>query len=143
MADPISIIASISGIISIGTSLSIQLYQFIDNLQSAPSDIRELAQELNSLCSILAQIQKIISKNNGLPHQEVSVDLQDVLKSCRAKLVQLQMVVKAHEIRGGATFLSKRWKAWSWTLQEKEVTVLKTQLMAHKQTLGVTLVLCN
>lgn len=141
MADPLALISSIAGLIAVGTKISVQLSDFLGSIRSAPSDIRDLAQELTDLCSILRRLQDIFSKNNGLHHQELSSDFQSVLNSCMDKLLQLQVLVGTYRVKEGAGFLTKRWKAFSWTFQEKEVAVLRGQLEAHKATLNIALLL--
>lgn len=142
MADGLSIASSIAGIIALGSQVSIQLYQFIENVKSASSDVRDLVHEVTGLCSVLKQLRATFTKNGGLHnHQGLSVDLRNVLISCEAKLEQLHVLVKAHEVQRGARYLSKKWKVWSWALQEREVRLLRAQLEAHKATLTITLLL--
>lgn len=146
MADPVSIAASIASLISVGTKTSIQLCQFIEDVRAAPSNIRDLSKELTDLCSILKRLQTAFSNTNSQgskQHEELSADFENVLDSCMDKFIQLQLLVKAHEIKDGDGALARKWKGWRWTFQEKEVMALKTQLEAHKATLNITLTMAT
>lgn len=146
MADPLSAATSIASLISVGFKTSLQLSQFIESVRAAPGDIRDLAKELTDLCSILKKLQAAFSKGDNrasIQHKELSRDFENVLDSCMDKFIQLQMLVKAHEIKNSDGALARKWKGWRWTFQEKEVLTLKTQLEAHKATLNITLTLAT
>lgn len=145
MADPLSLLSSLAGLTAVGAKLSVDLYQFIDTIRSAPGDIRSLAKELTDLCSIIKRLQTTFNNtsNGSLQHKELSKDFLNVLDSCMEKFLQLQVLLKTHEIKSTDGILARKWKQWSWTLQEKEVTALRAQLEAHKATLNITLLLAT
>lgn len=139
MADLLSIVASITGLVATGTSLTTQVYQFIDSIRSASNDLQNLARELKELCSILQKLEKNFS--NGVRHQELWVNLKDVLGSCMTKFLQLESLIKAHQIKTKDGWISRQWKRGKWVLRDKEVKSLRTQLEVHKATLKITLLL--
>jgi len=56
MADPLSIIASITSISIAGFQLASKLYDIVDTVRGAPKEIAYLAEEMLSLSQLLDQL---------------------------------------------------------------------------------------
>jgi hypothetical protein len=139
MADPLAIVASISSVAAVGTEALAQLYQFTRGIRYASDNIQNLVRELQNLCSVLNKLEK--NFGTGVRHQELWLDLKEVLLSCKNLFLRLRGIVKAHKIKRDDGWLLRQWKRGKWTLQEREVTNLRSQLEAHKATLKITLLL--
>lgn len=139
MADPLAIAVSISSIIAVGTDVLTQLYRFINSIRTATNNIQNLAREVRELCSILEKLEKNFS--TGVRHQELWLDLKEVLQSCKVLFLKLKGIVTAYRIKRDDGWLLRQWKKGKWTFQEKEVIYLRSQLEAHKATLKITLLL--
>lgn len=139
MPDPLSIVVSISGVAAVGTEALAQLYLFIRGIRYASDNIQNLARELQDLCTVLEKLEK--NFNTGVRHKELWLDLKEVLHSCKNLFLRLRGIVKAHRIKRDDGWFLRQWKRGKWTLQEKEVTYLRSQLEAHKATLKITLLL--
>lgn len=133
MADPLSITVSITALLTTG----VRICQFIDDARSAPSGIRDLARELQDLCSILRDLERNFS--NDARHEELWLNLKDVLDSCMRKFQQLQQLANTHMIRTGDSWYLRQQKKLKWPFREKEVVYLRAQLEAHKSTLNIAL----
>lgn len=59
MSDPLSVTASVAGIIGAFLHDSKRLYEFIYTLQNAPKDIAALSADLRALYEILAHITNV------------------------------------------------------------------------------------
>lgn len=141
MTEPLSIISGVAGLLVIGTSIYVQLDQFIGSVQSAPSDIKDLAREIKDFCSILGRVEQTFK--TGDHHNGLMSDFGAVLDSCMSKFLQIQELVELYGVKPDDTKLSQRMKGWRWMLQEKQVAGLRDQLAAHKLTLSITLLLCS
>lgn len=145
MAEPISIAASIVGLISFGSKLTNTLHTYIDNVHSARMEIIETSRELESLCLVLRRLEKVYRP------AEWDSDLKQVLDSCRRIFVELENVTGRAGVvergdggdvvgAGGVAAWTRRWKRMLWVLSEaKDVDRLKGHLEAHKATLNITL----
>lgn len=141
MADPLSIISGITGLLVIGAKIYLQLDQFIGAVQSAPEDIKDLAREIQDPCSILRKVEQTFKK--GAQHDDLMSDLGAVLESCLSKFVTLQELVQLYAVKSDDSKVSQTLKGWRWALQEKQIGALRDQLGAHKMTLNITLLLCS
>lgn len=141
MADPLSVISGIAGLLAIGANIYLQLDQFIGAVQSAPDDIKDLAREIQDFCSILGRVEETFKK--GVHHDGLMSDLGAVLESCASKFLMLQELVQLYAVKPGDSKVSQTLKGWRWTLQESQVAALRDQLGAHKMTLDITLLLCS
>lgn len=106
MTDPLSIVASITSLLAVGTQVTKEPYQFIDSARSASGDIRDLARELRELCSILGDLER--NFGNDVRHKELWLNLEDVLGSCMRRFQQLQALVNTHMIKAGDGFCGNR-----------------------------------
>lgn len=60
--DPLSITASIAGLISLANELFPLLVTFVQDVRSYPKDFTALLQEARSICGVLSFIKPIIEK---------------------------------------------------------------------------------
>lgn len=140
MADLLSVISGITGLLAIGGKIYLQLDQFIGAVQSAPEDIKDLAREIRDFCSILERVEHTFKM--GVQHDGLMSDLGAVLESCLSKFVMLQELVQLYAVNPDDSKVSQTLKGWRWALQERQIAALRDQLGAHKMTLNITLLLC-
>lgn len=149
MADPLSVAASIIGLISFGGKLTSLLHTYIDNVASARIEIIETTRELEALCLVLRRLETVYRPADW------DADLKHVLDSCRRIFVELEKAtgragggkITAGECEetglaglGGVAGWTRRWKKLMWVLNEaKDIGRLRGYLEAHKATLSITL----
>lgn len=145
MADPVSLLASLVTLITTGAQVSVLLNDFINNLDSAQSEIRDLARALNDLCLVLSRLKTIFDGGNNaaVGHELLLRDFRGVLESCMEKLNRLHNLVRDHKVTISDRFCNRSWKKLQWALHGKEVIRLMNQLEAHKSTLSITLLMSS
>ena len=77
MADPLSIAASIAGLLFLGVRMGETLNEFINSARSVPAFVHAISDEFDTLTHVLAYIQEIITDDNG----SKSVDAE-LLSAC-------------------------------------------------------------
>lgn len=140
MAEFFGILASLTGLISLGTKLSAQISQFAESFRSTPQNARDLVYELQELCSILDRLWKAFSGRQPRENDPL-LNLRDVLDSCGGRFGELEKFANAHMVREGDRAFSRQMRRWKWVLREKEVAALRNLLEEYKATLAITLLL--
>lgn len=135
MTDPISVTASIAGLIALGNTIS-QTIQFI---RSSSEHVQALSDELDDLCILLDRLQTTFA--NVPRHELLWRYLKHVLTSCMERLQQLELLVKTYRVGVADGPMSQIWAQWRWNSREKEIIALKSQLEGYKSTLNITLLL--
>jgi len=60
MSDPLSIAASIAGLISLVQTLTPLLVRYVDSTRSYPTEFKALIAEIQSFCGILSQLKHVL-----------------------------------------------------------------------------------
>jgi cell division protein ZapA (FtsZ GTPase activity inhibitor) len=81
MADPLSITASIVGIVSLGFQVAKGLYQLADGIGSAEEEVRVYAGEINEISKLLNHIRVTILATPNVPFDSRSL-INDVIDIC-------------------------------------------------------------
>jgi|SRR5579862_7947288 len=137
MADPLSIFATVAGLVSAAATVSTEIYGFIANVKDAPKGMESLKAETDSLSSVLRQLSSTLQNDfdTKYPFPPSSAeDLKLVLNSCRSKFGEIEE--KLNDYRTGR-FLGKL----RFVFADKDIAKLLRSLEAHKQTLAITCLL--
>lgn len=134
------IASAINGLItlSLHSRPAIQTHRLIENVRSAPDDMQILARELRELGLVFENLRKTLLAQE-LGGERLPLNLENVIGSCMGDFLQLGLLVKSHGIRADDGKLLRQWKKWRWALREKEVSALRAQLEAYKETLNSVL----
>jgi hypothetical protein len=68
MADPLSIAASVAGLLALAQKLVPLLVGYVQNVKTHPKEFTELIGELRSLCGVLCLLQPIIQRLDSSPN---------------------------------------------------------------------------
>ena len=97
MSDPLSIAASVAGLLALTGTVSKSVFQFVTSIKDAPEDARTLVRSLYTLNVVFGQIQQntldpdFISETDDKDVEE----LQRCLANCTSLFTQLQKKVEA------------------------------------------------
>ena len=138
MSDPLSITASVAGLISLAGYLYTQLDTFISNVKDAPSLAQTIRSEINSFRNSLSALQKLLNSPNLqasraalIPADHVVVSFTDaVLLFSQLESTVLPLTsVTEFDLVGKVQWVRKRTK----------LNELITRLQWHKLTLVLQL----
>lgn len=139
MADPLSIIASITGLVALGVKVSNGLAQIISEAKAVDALLTELTNDLLVLCTILAEVEAISTwRESAGDHL-----LPAALERCDRTLKDLQAIIEIFQksvARGG---LQKRWLQATWASKQKQIASISARISEHKSTLTLALQMQN
>jgi len=138
MADPLSIAASIAGLLSLGMRIGVTLNEFITSAKSAPASVRAISDELDTLTRVLTYIQEVITKDNGSKVVDAGL-LSAALSGCMKSFEELESRLSALRTQFQGNTVRKVWAQISWPTKEKEIVFMAQRLGEHKATLGIAL----
>ena len=144
--DPLSVIAGVLGIVSVAAQSSKVLYELIDAVRTAPTEITNISRDTHAFYSILfslesslkdSKIAAAIAEDEGLT--ALVGNLREPLGNCTAILGQLML-----KIQGFVRPLdAERWRFSSndlkWWVGRKEILELTARVEATKVTLNTGL----
>ncbi|KAH7150995.1 hypothetical protein DER46DRAFT_614143 [Fusarium sp. MPI-SDFR-AT-0072] len=107
--DPLSIIASIAGIATAGTSLTKAIYHFISSTRGASHEMIEIARNISDLSCILSEPRRVLQESTDL---------------CSRKLLRR---------------ISKGFQTFRWSLKRSEVQYKLTLIESHKTVIHLML----
>ena len=135
MADPLSIAASVAGLITIGA----QLLTIIGSVQAKSSnELKTLSKEVGGVRDTLTQLQKIIQSHGINPSKDEGwlQALDSASCDCGDTFLGLQKILS------GLVSTSKYevvWKKIKWTVKEQEILEARRRLESYKSTLDLLL----
>lgn len=135
MADPLSIAASITGIIT----AAVKITTVLSDLHDAPDHIADLSTEVNNIRIVFKAFQNLLNKPDSLPSRRAAmVQLEDVV------VIVTEIVLVFSELQTIVTPLSNMrirspLRALTWAWQRSTTTRLVNQLQRHKSSLTVVL----
>lgn len=140
MADPLSIAASVMGLLAVGTAVSKTVFQIVNDTRSAPFVIRSLSQELEGLCKGLGSLAAMLD-GGVLPSWQnfPAIELSELLGNIMEDFKSLQTILGEYRVTPSDGVLRQRWKQLLWVFRESDVDDLKKSIEAYKATLGLTM----
>jgi Fungal N-terminal domain of STAND proteins len=140
MSDPLSIIASVTGVVAFGFQVSVTVANFISDIKDAPSYVLSLKNEIDGLSSMLQRLEEKLRVDfNGTPPypHEVAMDLKKVLSNLNNELERVDKYMKQLSIEGKHF---RTWHSLVATLKrkymEEDITTCQRKIEAYKGTLN-------
>ena len=133
--DPLSITASVVGLASSVTALSIRINEFTSDFRDAAADVEGVSRELADMTMILQKLRNETSTSISLPNH-LQRDLDQVLRNCNRSVVEMDVFLKKASTR--------KMKSMSWAFSgKKECMNICRAIEAHKSTINITLALSS
>lgn len=137
MADPLSIVASITGLTAIGLGVARSLYQTISSVADVPASARSLHTELRIICQVLDTLADYIEKGVTAPRclSDIVEQLDIEIRAVR-NLVDRHRDVNANSLRQGVNGVV-------WTFKSEEINEIRDRIGRYQQLLGISLTLAT
>lgn len=137
--DPLSVTASVFGLLTAGAKITSVLFEFSNNVLGAPGVARNLMQEMNDIEAALHSLQAYISGRAQLSAERGAlIQLEHVLTTltgCVTTYSDLQRIVDGLDTRPEMSTMAKL----KWSHQESTISLVLQRLQNHK--LSLTLML--
>lgn len=138
MADPLSIAASIAGVITLADVVFGRLYKYAKVVKDAPSEVKKLTTLVNDLGGLLNSLARLARALEGEPF-DASLRIQHV-DSCHFILSKLdKMLQKADKDLGKPSQLDKLQRKLKWPLSTPQIKEYLEELSIHKESLSLAL----
>ncbi|KAI1051112.1 hypothetical protein LB506_010822 [Fusarium annulatum] len=138
MSDPLSVTASVVGIVGALLHGSKRLYEFIDSLQNAPKDITAISTDLRALYEILAHITNV--QNRLSSHLALCFSLKAPLENCLNIFDEFTALLQGFtQTSRDGTIQVRVWKQITWAFKDKEIQLFRDTIMTYKVSLDMAL----
>ncbi|KAF5718825.1 white-collar 1 [Fusarium mundagurra] len=138
MSDPLSVTASVVGIVGALLHGSKRLYEFIDSLQNAPKDIAALSTDLRALYEILAHITNVQDKLSS--HLDLCGSLKAPLENCLNIFDEFTTLLQGFtQTSRDGTIQVRVWKQMVWAFKDKEIQLFRDTITTYKVSLDMAL----
>ena len=137
--DPLSLAASIAGLLALGGKVVSSLTAFVSSVNSAPNIVIHIRNETESLTAIFEQLQNILLQRT-FPHvgrtSKVPVDhLVVMLTGCVVAFTELEAELDGLDAVDEIGW----WERIKWTQKEPTLKTIVNKLAVHKSSLNLML----
>ncbi|KAI1776979.1 ankyrin repeat-containing domain protein [Hypoxylon cercidicola] len=143
--DPISVIASITGIIAFTTKAAQEVIRVISDMRDAPTEISQLKGELENLNMVLQSAQTVFHGQSFKPKDVILLlSVQQCMDTCKENVSGLQSALEqiATLPFGGGT-RDKVLTMWRWMQHKGEIRSQQGRLREAKASLNLSISVCN
>lgn len=137
MADPLSVAASVAGLVSLADIVVQHLVRYIREVQDAKSEVSALLREVSTLGGILKSLEVVVAQLDSGPVDTSSQT--HVIHSCYTLLERLRNLLEAKDPTGSRRTFATITKKLFWPISKPESERLLKELERHKATLGLAL----
>lgn len=143
MSDPLSLAASIAGIVAIALHVTNVVSDFIAVTRSAPKSIKSLGTELEILCTILTEVRTMAEACTPNSPIMQSLVLGQILEGVRVDFDALSEILNNYSPAPSGSVLRQGWKQVRWVFYEPEIADLRRSIEVYKSSLLLTLTFAN
>jgi hypothetical protein len=142
--DPLSLSASVAGFIGLAIQISQILKAYIDGVQSAPEEARNLLTQVAALCQVLQDLVHFLRSEDlkGRSFAKTSV-LCVAIAAGQQRLEQLYLILGKLQSPGSSKTFGKLIGNIKWPLKKEEYQQTLTELRRFAQTFQFSLVVSN
>ena len=137
MTDPLSVTASIAGLVTLAEVVFTKTYKYVRAVRNASSEISALSSEIGSLYGVLCSIRSISIQLEG-ETLEATTRIHHI-HSCQKTLEEIRVILD----RDRGSSQDEPWETLKhklhWPFKSSEVKSLMSDIGRHKTTLNLAL----
>ncbi|GAB1317701.1 hypothetical protein MFIFM68171_07911 [Madurella fahalii] len=138
MADPISVLGTATGVLSLAIEVSRALHEIAAHMRDAPRDVENFALQLEEVTAIMASVHRILEKEQHLFTPELFKQVHSAFKRFHAINQDIKDMIPAGAMRRAS------WKSFIWAFRNrKRVKGCMESIEAIKSFVGLVLQLAN
>ena len=135
--DPLSVAASIAGLVSLGDTIFRKLYHYVKDVKSAEKDVRVLKNEIAELNGVLHNVYLIAEDLESSHAQDYSVRPGHV-NACLATLYRLEADINKMGL-GNKTTLRTKMQKLTWPSKVVDLKQFISEIREHRNNLNFAL----
>lgn len=138
MADPLSVVASIAGILAFAAKITSETITIVSAIRDAPDEITDLRFELQNLSSLVRSTHHLVSRNEPKPDGKPLEDTTtDCLQRCVTIVGEIQVKLQPF-LSGDSGRRSPLPQSWSWVFHKAGIRTLKDRLRNSRAMLSLS-----
>lgn len=139
MADPLSISASIAGLMTIADIVIRNGYKYIRAVRDSDKAVAKLISEVNSLSGILHSLRNIAEGLEGESAPFISTTQVHHVESCYRTLRKINDLLDKFELSKTKGLLDQAKQRLRWPLTHSETKALASEVEGHREKLALAL----
>ena len=142
MADPLSAIANVAGMVLFGGQVLVKLTEYINDIHQAPKHVEELANELMATTAALQRFKLLVIDRQASNSDELKIwaaDSQTMLQNCDETFKQINEAVEKAQIKSKGTVKGEVVSRVKWVWNKKEINLLKVRLNGYEAVIQLML----
>jgi len=137
--DPLSISASITGLLSLAGATAATLDALFRDFKSRPAVLSAISQEISAFCLVLGQLEGQLTSPKFSGREENDKTLSAVLDLCMRTFQQIGAQINELQSKLRKGSLSKAYTFLLYPSRMKEISALRDDLEKYKVTLLIAL----
>ena len=137
MADPLSVSASVAGLITITEAVFGQMFKYGKAVKAAPDEVSSLTLALGSLSGILHHLELVAAQFEGEPFDN-AIQVNHV-HSCMQTVEKIGKILDKYHSSSAAPQRMDKMKRIKWPFSVSEAKNLCVEIEQHKATLSLAL----
>jgi hypothetical protein len=137
MADPLSVAASVVGLLTAGAQITKVLTQVIDKARGAPEECRRIRNHVDDIRNVLAQLQLFVTGTSRALRSRTSLILVDqvivTLAACVTTFSELDTFAQGLHSEAEMGVLDRL----RWASKQKDINDVLHRLESHKSSLSL------
>lgn len=142
MADPLSVVASVAGVVAFAASTARTLISLIQEMADAPEEILHIRRDVQNLSAVLVSIQDTWARHN-LKSEDLALvtSLTEYLSLCQDSMQSIRALLVPLAAKGSGRKSPLRMVGW--VMRKGEIRTLRERLQEGKASLNITLSALN
>ncbi|KAI0124033.1 ankyrin [Xylariales sp. AK1849] len=142
MADPLSMAASIAGVVTLAVSTARTLLTLASEIRDAPEEIIHVRRDVQNLGSVLRSLESMTAKADlGEEDRALTESLTEYLCLCQTTMEAIADLLKGFTRKGSGRRSPMR--MLGWTMRKGEIRALRARLQEGKASLNITISALN
>jgi hypothetical protein len=137
--DPLSVAASITGIIAVASTTVKIVSRLCYDLGSQPATLLAVSQEISAFAAVLVKVESMMASPASHGSETPTVNLGLILGGCTRTLQRIETIVLDLQYKLSSGPAAKAKMYMSWFGKAKEMAELRNELEKYKATLIIAL----
>lgn len=142
MADPLSMVASVAGVVALAASTARTLISLIQEMKDAPEEILHIRRDVQNLSAVLGSVHELSARHDLMSEDFTLVEsLKEYLNLCQDSMQSIRAIIAPLVGKGNGRRSPIRMVGW--VMKKGEIRALRERLQEGKASLNITISALN